>query len=52
VKRIYWNPSRRTSIRAVGSATSVQMVLGKQRKLHGGERLSVNYAPIMVRSKR
>jgi hypothetical protein len=52
VKRIYWNPSRRTSIRAVGSATSVQMVLGKQRKLRGGERLSVNYAPIMVRSKR
>jgi hypothetical protein len=52
VKRIYWNPSHATSVRAKGSATYTEGTLGARRKLHGGERLAVNYAPIMVRSKR
>jgi hypothetical protein len=51
IKRIYWNPSGRTSVRAVGSATYTDGMLGSRRKLHGGERLSVGYAPILVRSK-
>jgi Beta-1,4-xylanase len=51
VKRIYWNPSGRTTIRAVGSSTYTQGMLGARRTLHGGERLSVGYAPILVRSK-
>ncbi|MGZ4631380.1 MAG: hypothetical protein ACXV2G_01840 [Actinomycetes bacterium] len=52
VKRIYWNPSRSASVRAVGSATYYQGTLGTKKTLHGGERLAVGYAPIMVRSTR
>jgi hypothetical protein len=51
VKRIYWNPAGTASVRAVASASSVQMMLGDERKLSGGESLSVEYAPILVRSK-
>jgi hypothetical protein len=51
VKRIYWNPAHRTSVRAVGSATYTEAMLGTRRILHGGESLSVGYAPILVRSK-
>jgi hypothetical protein len=51
VKRIYWNPSRRTTVRAIGSATYAEGMLGTRRTLHGGEHLSVGYAPILVRSK-
>lgn len=51
VKRIYWNPSGRTTVRAVGSSTYTEGMLGTRRTLHGGEKLSVGYAPILVRSK-
>jgi hypothetical protein len=51
VKRIYWNPRGKTTVRAVGSSTYTAGMLGARRKLHGGERLSVGYAPILVRSK-
>ena len=50
VKRIYWNPSRTSTIRAIGSATYTEGMLGARRTLHGGEHLSVGYAPILVRS--
>jgi polysaccharide biosynthesis protein PslG len=50
VKRIYWDPSGRTTIRAMGSATYTEGMLGMRRTLHGGEHLSVGYAPILVRS--
>jgi hypothetical protein len=52
VKRIYWDPSGRTTIRAMGSSTYIEGMLGARRTLHGGERLSVGYAPILVRSRR
>jgi len=52
VKRIYWDPSGRTTIRAVGSSTYAEGMLGARRTLHGGERLSVGYGPILVRSRR
>lgn len=52
VKRIYWNPSRRATIRAVGSATRKVGLRGFSEKLKGGERLRVNHSPIMVRSGR
>lgn len=52
VKRIYWNPTRAASIRTVGSATSYQGTLGKTKSVHGKKLLKVNYAPIMVRSRR
>lgn len=50
VKRIYWDPSGKTTIHAVGSSTYSEGMLGARRTLHGGERLSVGYAPILVRS--
>jgi hypothetical protein len=52
VRRIYWNPSRTASVTAVGSATQWQGMLGKTKTLRGNERLTVSYAPIMVRSSR
>lgn len=52
LRRIYWNPSRSTSVRAVASATRLEGVLGKATALHGGERVSVDYAPVMIRSAR
>jgi hypothetical protein len=52
VKRIYWNPSRSSSIRTVGSATYYQGTLGKTTRLHGTKTLKVGYSPIMVRSRR
>lgn len=51
VKRIYWDPSGKSTVRAVGSSTYTEGMLGTRRALHGGERFSVGYAPILVRSK-
>jgi hypothetical protein len=52
VKRIYWNPDRRATIRAVGSATRMENLRGTQEKLTGGERIRVGKMPVMIRSKR
>jgi len=52
VKRVYWNPSRPTSVRAVTSARAAVNLLGSQRVLRGGERIAVSASPVMVRSAR
>ena len=52
VKRIYWNPSRLVTIRAVGSATRMENLRGTREKLSGGEGVRVGKAPILIRSKR
>lgn len=52
VKRIYWNPSRRATIRTVGSATRMVTMAGTTTSLKGGERVSVKFSPVMVRSGR
>ena len=50
VKRVYWNPSRKTSVRTVKSARAAVNLLGSERVLHGGERIAVTKSPVMVRS--
>jgi hypothetical protein len=52
VKRIYWNPSRASTISTVGSATYYQGALGAQTQLRGKKALRVSYSPVMVRSRR
>lgn len=52
VKRVYWNPSRRVTIRADKSARSWEPLSGFERRLGGGEALAVGKAPIMVDSRR
>jgi len=52
VKRIYWNPSRRVSVRTVPSATRSTGLLGSSTSLRGGESLRVGFSPILVRSGR
>ncbi len=51
-KRIYWNPSRRTTVLAVRSARLTVDLRGHRTELHGGEVLAVGKAPVMVRSRR
>jgi hypothetical protein len=52
VKRVYWNPSRNTSVHAVASARAAVNLLGSARILRGGERIAVTASPVMVRSAR
>ena len=50
VKRVYWNPSHKTTVRAVKSARAAVNLLGGERVLRGGERIAVSASPVMVRS--
>jgi hypothetical protein len=52
VKRVYWNPSRATTVRAVKSARAAVDLLGSERALNGGQRIAVSASPVMVRSAR
>ncbi len=52
VKRIYWNPSRKVTVRAVKSAKASAGLYGVERRLSGGEALGVGKSPVMVRSAR
>jgi hypothetical protein len=52
VKRVYWNPSRKVTVRAVKSATRVENLKGGGHRITGGEALGVGLSPIMVRSRR
>jgi hypothetical protein len=51
VRRIYWNPDRRVTVRAVRSATYYQTLKGTRIDLTGGETLRVGKVPVMVRSR-
>jgi polysaccharide biosynthesis protein PslG len=50
VKRIYWNPSRKVTVRAVRSARASVGLYGVEKPLSGGEAIGVGMAPVMVRS--
>ena len=50
VKRVYWNPSRKATVRAVKSARAAVNLQGGERRLHGGERIAISTSPVMVRS--
>jgi hypothetical protein len=52
VKRIYWNPSRHVTVRAVKSARASVGVFGVAKPLSGGEAIGVGQSPILVRSAR
>ncbi|HEX7188868.1 MAG TPA: glycosyl hydrolase, partial [Actinomycetes bacterium] len=43
VKRVYWNPSRRATIRTVPSATRLEFMTGGTDRVGGGKSLSVNF---------
>jgi polysaccharide biosynthesis protein PslG len=52
IKRVYWNPSRKVTVRAVKSARESVGLYGVPRPLSGGEAIGVGKAPVMVRSAR
>lgn len=52
VKRIYWNPSRRVTVRTATSATHVTTMSGDRTKIRGGKSIRVKFSPVMVRSRR
>lgn len=51
VKRVYWNPTKRVSVRTVKSATVMVRGDGKQTRIKGGSSQRVGYLPLMVRSR-
>jgi hypothetical protein len=52
VRRIYWNPSSRVTIRTAPGTTHWVNLAGELTKIGSGKGLAVNYAPKMVRSRR
>jgi polysaccharide biosynthesis protein PslG len=52
VKRVYWNPSRKATVRTVSSATRVYYQSGGDDRIRGGKLIGVKFAPVMVRSRR
>ena len=52
VKRVYWNPSRKATVRTVSSATRLYFQSGGDEKVGGNKTIGVKFAPVMVRSRR
>ena len=52
VKRVYWNPSRKASVTTAKSATRLTYQSGGSTAIRGGKRIGVDFAPVMVRSRR
>jgi hypothetical protein len=52
VKRVYWNPSRKVTVRVVRSSTRWENVRGVESRIKGGDALGVGLSPVMVRSRR
>ena len=52
VRRIYWNPSGRTAITTPPSTRRVENQEGGVSRRAGSRRISVDYRPIMVASRR
>jgi hypothetical protein len=51
VRRIYWNPTKSVKVRLVKSASFTQTVYGVRKSAKGGSVKTVDYRPLMVRSK-
>jgi hypothetical protein len=51
VKRVYWNPTKRVKVTTAKSATFMVGVYGKRTSIKGGSKKTVDYRPVMVRSK-
>jgi hypothetical protein len=52
VKRVYWNPSRKVSVRVHRSAKQWENLKGVETRINGGAPLGVGLSPVMVRSSR
>jgi hypothetical protein len=52
VKRVYWNPTKRVRVTMPSTATYRITLAGKKLKLKHSARLTVDYRPVLVRSKR
>jgi hypothetical protein len=51
VKRVYWNPTKTVKLKAARNATFKVGVYGKRTAVKGGATITVDYRPVMVRSK-
>ena len=51
VRRVYWNPFKSVKVRVARSATFTQTVYGVKKAVKGGSVKTVDYRPLMVRSK-
>jgi hypothetical protein len=52
VRRIYWNPSKQVTVRTTPSSTLWANVNGTTSSIGGNKKLTVNFVPKMVRSRR
>jgi hypothetical protein len=52
VKRVYWHPKKHVRMTMPASATYSISLSGKHKKLKGGSKLRIGFAPVLVRSKR
>ena len=52
VKRVFWNPTKRVRMTMPSTATYRITLSGKKLKLKHGSKLTVDYRPVLVRSKR
>jgi hypothetical protein len=52
VRHIYWNPTRKASIRTPATTTNWVNLYGTSTRIKSNKSLSVDYAPKMVRSRR
>jgi hypothetical protein len=52
VKRVYWNPRRKVTVRAVRSARWLSDLRGNVQRVSGGEAIGVGKVPVMIRSGR
>ncbi len=52
VGRVYWNPYRTAKVRLVKSAHRKTNEFGARSRVTGGQKLRVNYRPVLVRSRR
>jgi len=51
VRRVYWNPTKSVKVRVARSATFSENVYGVKKAVKGGSVKTVDYRPLMVRSK-
>jgi hypothetical protein len=47
-RRVYWNPTRKATVRLAANARHVQGILGAVSTVKPGSKLSVTYRPVMV----
>ena len=52
VKRVFWKTTKHVRIAMPSTATYRITLSGKKKKLKGGSKLTVDYRPVLVRSKK